>query len=581
MEGIDVSRLSVAECLALAEQQETDVEKGGASDPVEDFLGRIAEDAAELTQILGEAALDLGLAQIETAKQPLRELSRHLGAAAGLAGATIKEDLLESLVGGLGDQEPAARDGWEKFFKEIFEQTPVSAVTTRQVSAAASDLQAAIEIHRAAQTANVLEKAQEHEDLITECAREYAALDKTAKPVGKKAATLKQFDEDAELERLRRVYEEIEEMLSTLEECVEIQKALSKTQTSGGHHERCQQWVKKAREKHLGAADTAGKATDETVQETLEKNAAVEKQVKIALARTVAEHCSSMNTEHSVSKKDASLKPGDFSSLKTLKLNEFDDLNPVSKRKMVNCVMTSLLRDPVSHAAILPALAVFFASNVSVHRKIRCPTVRLLTQIKLTSKWGMGNSLRVAGPATYKQAVLSLGNLYQALQTDCEDDILSGTRNWNVLFQPESEECKLYNLEGNKGDGGSYLEAWSFTTQWQATTQIEMHRMRIYESYRLLYDLKLEEALAKITELVETGIEYGSEVTWELTGKLWIKLICALHPDLETSLRLAKLDEIKVKDAADNCIGLLPDLISTVGSQWTQSGRRFQIHDSE
>jgi hypothetical protein len=52
MEGIDVSRLSVAECLALAEQQETDVEKGRASDPVEDLLGRIAEDAAELTQIL-------------------------------------------------------------------------------------------------------------------------------------------------------------------------------------------------------------------------------------------------------------------------------------------------------------------------------------------------------------------------------------------------------------------------------------------------------------------------------------------------------------------------------------------------
>ena len=56
MEGIDVSRLSVAECLALAEQQENDGEKGKASDPVEDFLGRIAEDAAELTQILGEAA---------------------------------------------------------------------------------------------------------------------------------------------------------------------------------------------------------------------------------------------------------------------------------------------------------------------------------------------------------------------------------------------------------------------------------------------------------------------------------------------------------------------------------------------
>ena len=76
MEGIDVSRLSVAECLALAEQQENDVEKGKASDPVEDFLGRIAEDAAELTQLLGEAAMDLGLAQFETAEAPLREAQR-------------------------------------------------------------------------------------------------------------------------------------------------------------------------------------------------------------------------------------------------------------------------------------------------------------------------------------------------------------------------------------------------------------------------------------------------------------------------------------------------------------------------
>jgi len=52
MEGIDVSRLSVAECLALAEQQEDDVETEKKGDPVEDFLGRIAEDAAEVTQLL-------------------------------------------------------------------------------------------------------------------------------------------------------------------------------------------------------------------------------------------------------------------------------------------------------------------------------------------------------------------------------------------------------------------------------------------------------------------------------------------------------------------------------------------------
>ena len=48
--------------------------------------------------------------------------------AAEFAGATVKRELLESLLDGLDDQEPDARAGWEKFFREIFEQTPVSAV---------------------------------------------------------------------------------------------------------------------------------------------------------------------------------------------------------------------------------------------------------------------------------------------------------------------------------------------------------------------------------------------------------------------------------------------------------------------
>ena len=55
---------------------------------------------------------------------------------------------MEALVAGLSDQEEAAREGWERYFREIFAQTPVSGVTSRQVAGAASDLQAAIEIHR-------------------------------------------------------------------------------------------------------------------------------------------------------------------------------------------------------------------------------------------------------------------------------------------------------------------------------------------------------------------------------------------------------------------------------------------------
>ena len=45
MEGlqeVDVSRLSVAECLALAEKQDTEREEAAAPDPVDGMLGRLA-----------------------------------------------------------------------------------------------------------------------------------------------------------------------------------------------------------------------------------------------------------------------------------------------------------------------------------------------------------------------------------------------------------------------------------------------------------------------------------------------------------------------------------------------------------
>ena len=80
-----------------------------------------------------------------------------------------------------------------------------------------------------------------------------------------------------------------------------------------------------------------------------------------------------MNTEHVVSPKDSSLKKGDFEMIKTLKLNQYEELNPVARRKLANTVMNSLLKEPVQHAAILPALAVFFvcvdntASVIATH----------------------------------------------------------------------------------------------------------------------------------------------------------------------------------------------------------------------
>ena len=45
MEDVDVSRLSVAECLALAEQQDAEKGTGSIEDPVEKMMERLGRSA--------------------------------------------------------------------------------------------------------------------------------------------------------------------------------------------------------------------------------------------------------------------------------------------------------------------------------------------------------------------------------------------------------------------------------------------------------------------------------------------------------------------------------------------------------
>eukprot|EP01043_Picozoa_sp_COSAG02_P068980 COSAG02_NODE_11649_length_1681_cov_2.207332_1_plen_122_part_00 len=55
------NKFSVAECLALAEKQDTEREDAAEADPVEGILERIAKSAAGVTQAVGECSLDLTL----------------------------------------------------------------------------------------------------------------------------------------------------------------------------------------------------------------------------------------------------------------------------------------------------------------------------------------------------------------------------------------------------------------------------------------------------------------------------------------------------------------------------------------
>ena len=78
--------------------------------------------------------------------------------------------------------------------------------------------------------------------------------------------------------------------------------------------------------------------------------------------------------------------------------------------------------------------------------------------------------------------------------------------------------------------------------------------MKIYEGYKWIYTEKLEDALSKLEDVVKTGIEYGSVITWELTAAMWTKMIGAVHSEIETSIKVAKLGECTNVECKTDCV---------------------------
>jgi len=112
LEEVDVSRLSVAECLALAEKQDTDREDAAAQDPVEGILERLAISATQLTQTIKDSSLDLGLATHDGDAAPFQELSRHLSTVSLLSFHAVKAEILVGLNRGLVDMDEETMKSW-------------------------------------------------------------------------------------------------------------------------------------------------------------------------------------------------------------------------------------------------------------------------------------------------------------------------------------------------------------------------------------------------------------------------------------------------------------------------------------
>ena len=143
MEKIDVSRLSVAECLALAEQQDADKQTGSTVDPVETMLEMIGGSAAGVTHAVRNFSLDLGLGMTgETSEAPLNELSRHMSSAAVLGQEALKQELLAGLRTALENMDEENARHWEEHFTRVFDGAEPVLITEGQVAAAANSINA-------------------------------------------------------------------------------------------------------------------------------------------------------------------------------------------------------------------------------------------------------------------------------------------------------------------------------------------------------------------------------------------------------------------------------------------------------
>ena len=191
-----------------------------------------------------------------------------------------------------------------------------------------------------------------------------------------------------------------------------------------------------------------------------------------------------------------------------------------------------------------------------VVNSVPCPTVRRITGIKLNGDYDTDNWWGIAGENTCNNILDTLVNGYRILENDISKDVEDATHSWASLFPPDSEVMKTVPLEGHQGCMGSYLEAWSYNLEWQAKEQVELHTMEIYEGYKHIYGEKLESALSKIEDSVKTGIEYGSVISWELTGAMWTKMIAAVHSELDASLKYAKLMECPQAESKEDCVHL-------------------------
>ena len=229
-ERVDVSRLSVAECMALG---------GGAGEPAkeEGLQGKLEKLVQEIgLEVDGvDRHLHTGLEDPERTQptDPRGVLEEALNKTADITAVQLKIGILERLETGLGQIEltEEQRTEWREFLTQIIDGGAPDRTPEETVSQIAGELEVSIQTNLEWERDERRTKWEELHDLATAAAQDYRTG--AAKLPARRRGT--PFDEAAEQAKVREVFARIEECLRTLQECRQIQIALQTQQTKTQH----------------------------------------------------------------------------------------------------------------------------------------------------------------------------------------------------------------------------------------------------------------------------------------------------------------------------------------------------------
>ena len=266
--------------------------------------------------------------------------------------------------------------------------------------------------------------------------------------------------------------------------------------------------------------------------------------------------------------KDTPLTKEDLSALKELKLGskEKSSRKKSKGKKLCMILKDAVLKSPQDYAGTAAVIAFWIQCNVSL-TSMEMITVERAVELKEGKLWAddkQGNNKW----GLYKEQISLVGNeakrLYNATNGAIPSVVLTSTRpDFNFDLHHRGKRVKL---RGCAPDGFTYWEMWRVQQEFMSTTEMDEARMKVFRIRPLFYQWPLEKAIPAAQAILDEAQELEARVSFQLTGRIWVESIAALHKDIKADLLEIPLTKCPDDVDEQDCIAWLSPLLAEIQS---------------